>query len=109
MLIEKHSFEGGMNGDLSPRLIPQNECLNLMNCRMAISQFGRTLRIENLPGTTIVPQTVFPIYGSSQIIGSAQDLDNNRLLFFMYNTFNDHGIFCYDPATNKIYAVIYDA
>lgn len=113
MLIEKRSFFSGQNSDDDPKLLDDKSSLNIMNARMAISQNGRMGRLENFPGTTLVSQQVFPPYGTSQTIGTAIDYDNSRLLFFNYNTFEDHGIYCYDPAANngagKIYAVLYDS
>lgn len=109
MIWEKKIFLEGMNGDDSPRLISDKAALNIMNARVAVSKYGRNLRVQNIPGTTIVAQQAFPPYGSSQTIGSAPDLDNNRLIFCNYNTFGDHGIYCYDPSQNKIFAVLYDS
>lgn len=109
MMIEKRNFHGGMNGDLSARLLPDTDCLNLMNGRTAVTKYGRLGRYENCPGTTKVSQQVLPPYGQDQTIGTAVDLENMRLIFFNYNTFSDHGIYCYDPFVNFIYAVAYDS
>lgn len=109
MLIEKRNFLKGMNGDISPRLLGDGESLNIMNGRVGVTQYGRFGRVENVPGTTLVSQNVRPPYGTDQTIGSALDFDNQRLLFFNYNTVSDHGIYCYDVASNIIYAVLYDS
>ena len=109
MLTEKRSFFSGQNSDDDPKLLDDKSSLNIMNARMAISQNGRMGRIENVPGNTLVNQQVYPPYGTSQTIGTAIDFDNSRLLFFNYNTFEDHGIYCYDPSVNTIYAVLYDS
>jgi hypothetical protein len=109
MIIEKRSGFSGINGDDSPRLIDDKSCLNAMNVRMAVTENGRNLRWENIPGTALVTQNVFPPYGTQQTIGSAQDEDNGRLLFFNFNSFGDHGIYCYDPLLNRIFTVIYDS
>lgn len=109
MFWQKKIILEGQDGDTSTRLISTKAALNVMNARVAISEYGRNLRVQNYPGTLLVAQSVFPPYGSSQTIGTAQDLDNGRLLFFNYNTFSDHGIYCYDPALNRIFAVVYDS
>ena len=113
MLIEKRSFFAGMDGDTDVRQLPDNASLNIMNCRMAVSENGRDRRLENTPGTTLVNQQCYPPYGTSQTIGTAIDFDSGRLLYFNYNSFEDHGIYCYDPAANsgagKTYAVLYDS
>lgn len=112
MVIEKRYFLKGINADDDPKLLDTESCLNIMNARMAVTEFGRNLRLENVPGTTLVPQVVRPPYGQDQTIGTAQDEDNGRLLFFNYNSVGDHGIYCYDPsvgALGTIYAVLYDS
>lgn len=109
MIIEKHSFDGGMNGDDNPRLLPQNVMLNCMNSRMAVTELGRNYRIESIPGTTLIPNIVRPPYGVDQTIGTAQDEDDGGIVFFNYNTFNDHGIYYFSPSANKIYALLYDS
>lgn len=109
MLIEKHSFEGGMDGDTNQRLLPQNTMLNCMNAKMAVTEYGRNLRLENFPGTTLVPNLVRPPYGTDQTIGTAQDDNDGRIIYFNYNSFGDHAIYCYDPALNRIFALLYDS
>lgn len=111
MLIEKHSFEGGCNGDINARELPTNSMLNCMNARMAVTEYGRTLRIENLPGTTLINQAVYPPYGVHQCLGSVPDLngDNRRLIYALWNSFGDHGIYCYDLLADTTYAVLYDS
>jgi hypothetical protein len=109
MILEKHFWQNGMNGDDNPRLLDSSSSLNIMNARMAVSEHGRNLRLENIPGTTLVPNLIRPPYGQDQTIGTAQDDDNGRLIFFNYNTFGDHGIYCYDPSLNRIDAIIYDS
>ena len=54
MALEKRSFEGGINGDISQRLLLSTEMLNLMNARLGITEFGRDGRVENVPGTTAI-------------------------------------------------------
>lgn len=109
MLLEKRSFEGGMDGDTSQRLLPSNVMLNCMNARMGVTEQGRNFRIENILGMTEITNSVYAPYGTNQCIGSCPDLDRNRILFFIYNTFDDHAIFCYDIDSGNTYAVLYDS
>lgn len=109
MIIEKRNFLQGMNGDISPKLLQAGESLNLMNCRVGVTEFGRSARVENIPGTLAVTQSVFPPYGTNQNIGSTVDLARNRLIYFNYNTAGDHGIYCYDKDSGITYAVLYDS
>jgi len=112
MLIEKRNFLSGMNGDTDQKLLAEGEYLNLMNGRVAVTEFGRFGRIENSPGTTLISQSVYPPYGTNQCIGGCTDTENSWMLYFLYNTFNDHGIYCLDystPSTPVIYPVLYDS
>lgn len=112
MLIEKRNFLQGLNGDISPRLLGDGEMLNLINGRVGVTEFGRAGRLETLPGTTAISQQVFPPYGTHQTIGAISDNDRNRILFWNYNTFDDHGIYCLDystPSSPVVYAVLYDS
>lgn len=113
MIIEKRKFYKGQNSDDDPRQLDDESSLNLMNCRMSVSKYGRYGRLENVPGSTLIAQQVLPPYGVDQTIGTAQDLESMRFLYFNYNTVGDHGIYCYDPAADnaagRIYAVLYDS
>ncbi len=109
MIIQKNSFLKGMNGDDSVRTIDQLSSLNLMNCRMAVTEYGRLLRLENVPGTTQVAQSVLAPYGFNQCIGGAFDQENNRLLGFIYNSFGYDMITCYDISSGTTYAVLYSS
>ena len=112
MLIEKRNFLAGMNGDIDQKLLADGEYLNLMNGRVAVTEFGRFGRIENVPGTTQIAQSVFPPYGTQQTIGGCVDTENSWLLFFNYNSFDDHGIYCLDystPSSPVVYPVLYDS
>ena len=111
MPIEKRSFFEGMNGDISPRLLSDKAALNIMNSRVAVTEFGRNARLENIPGTTLINQNVFPPYGVSQTIGSVPDAKNNRIIYFNYNSFGDHGIYAavFENSSVTTYAVLYDS
>lgn len=109
MLIEKRNFLQGMNGDTDPKLLQDSEMLNLMNGRVAVTEFGRYGRVENIPGTTLISQAVYPPYGTQQCIGGCYDSENGWIVYFMWNSFDDHGIYCYDIATGITYPVLYDS
>lgn len=112
MLVEKRYFFEGQDGDTSPRLLGDKVALNIMNGRMSVSEYGRMGRVENIPGTILLQQSVYPPYGYHHCIGSAQDTPNNRIIYCLWNSFNDHGIYCLDysnPTNPIIYAVLYDS
>lgn len=102
----------GIDGDNSLRVIEPTSALNLMNGRVSVSANGRDKRVENVPGTELVSQSVRPPYGYDITIGSALDPATSRIIFCNWNSVGDHGIYCLDmtsPATPVIYAVLYDS
>lgn len=108
MLIEKRYWNEGLNSDVDPKLFSDKEMLNLMNGRFGITKQGRSGRIQNVPGHSLVSQSVYPPYGSQQTLGSAVDIKRGRILYVNYNSFDDHGIYAYDLASGNTYAVLYD-
>lgn len=108
MMIEKHILSY-MNGDINERLLPQDACLNIMNGRFGQTEYGRQLRLENIPGTLQVSQSVLSPYGYNQCIGGVLDEQYNRIIGFIYNSFGQHCITSYDISTGITYAVLYDS
>ena len=109
MLRDKKLFTGGINQDDSLHLLDDAQYLRLMNGRVGVTQYGKNYRVEGVPGTTSITQSVYPPYGTNICIGSCVDIEGQRLLWFVYNTFSDHGIYAFDFATSTTYAVLYDS
>lgn len=109
MIRDKKVFTGGTNQDDSLHLLDDAQYLRLMNGRVGVTQYGKNYRVEGVPGTTSITQSVYPPYGTNICIGSCIDIEGQRLLWFVYNTFSDHGIYAFDFATSTTYAVLYDS
>jgi hypothetical protein len=109
MLRSKKLFTGGTNQDDSLHLLDDAQYLRLMNGRVGVTQYGKNYRVEGVPGTTSITQSVYPPYGTNKCIGSCVDIEGQRLIWFVYNTFDDHGIYAFDFATSRTYAVLYDS
>jgi hypothetical protein len=112
ILTEKRSFFDGINSDDDPKLLGDKASLNIMNARMAVTVRGRMGRLENSLGTVKVTPNVYPPYGTNQCIGGCADNENNWVIYCLWNSFNDHGIYCLDysnPASPVILPVIYDS
>ena len=109
MLRDKKLFTGGTNQDDSLHLLDDAQYLRLMNGRVGVTQYGKNYRVEGVPGTTSITQSVYPPYGTNICIGSCVDIEGQRLIWFVYNTFDDHGIYAFDFATSTTYAVLYDS
>ena len=109
MLRSKKLFTGGTNQDDSLHLLDDAQYLRLMNARVGVTQYGKNYRVEGVPGTTSITQSVYPPYGTNICIGSCVDIEGQRLIWFVYNSSNDHGIYAFDFATSTTYAVLYDS
>lgn len=99
----------GINNDDALNVLADGDYLNLLNARLSTSEYGKDMRIENVAGTTAITNNRYPPYGSNQCIGSCVDIENKRLIWFVANTFNDDGIYCYDFTTQQVYAVLYSS
>lgn len=108
MIPIKNTILSGINNDDDLRLLSEGEYTNLQNARIGISEYGKGLRLENIPGTSLVTQGVYPPYGVHFTIGSCIDGQRNYLIYANWNSFNDHGIYAYDFATGTTYAIVYD-
>lgn len=109
MTIEKKILTGGCDGDTKARDISTEDMLNCMNARMVVSQYGRNLRVQNIPGTTRILNAVVPPYGTNQCLGSCVDAASNMLIYCLWNSFTYHGIYAFDFTTRTTYAVLYDS
>jgi hypothetical protein len=109
MINQKQLRIGGLNSDDSLELLGEDDYLNLMNGYIALSEDGKNNRIENCKGTTAISNAKYPPYGSNQCIGSCIDIENKRLIWFIYNTAGDDGIYAYSFDDNQVYAVLYDS
>lgn len=109
MVNQKEFRIQGIDNDSSLELMDDGSYLNLMNARIGVSETGKSLRIENIKGTTALTNAKYPPYGTNQTIGSCIDIEGRRLIWFVYNTFSDNGIYAYSFDDKTIYAVLYDS
>jgi len=109
MVNQKEFKIQGLNNDDNLELLGEGDYLNLLNGRIGLSEQGKSMRIENVMGTTALANAKYPPYGVNQTIGGCMDIEGRRLIWFVYNTFSDHGIYCYSFDDNQVYAVLYDS
>ena len=105
MIEVKKTLLGGMNADDTPQLIGDDEYLQLQNGRVAISEDGRNLRVENLYGTTLLNSGLLPD-GTNQCIGTAVDTARRRLIYFNWNSNGNHGVYAYDLEARTNYILL---
>jgi hypothetical protein len=106
MVIIKKSFSiGGIDGDTSPKELSPKAFLNIENGRFSVSESGRSGRLENCNGTTLINQPILPS-GTHQTIGSTVWSENNMIIYFNWNSGGEHGIYAYAKSTGTLYKVL---
>jgi len=89
---------GGLNVDDELRFIPAGDYLYAENLRTAITEGGRMGTQTNVRGTFLVTQyncpytDVFP-QGTNKTLGFCEDIKNNSIVFFNWNSKRQHGIY----------------
>lgn len=98
MIDQKH-FSGRLNTDDSGYVIPSGDHAMAKNIRFRGNPGN--LRAEGVPGTYEVTNDNLPV-GKNQCIGSFYDSLKQRIIWFNWNSNNQHGIYKWDVQTNII-------
>lgn len=106
-MIEKRSFEGGMNQDMEESLIPANQYRFAFNIRTGDSGLGAKGVVTTIEGNRLV-STTLPA-GGNRVIGTVDDDTNNRTVYVIYNTNGDNRILQYDHSANTITTIYNDS
>ena len=97
-IISSNVFTGAQNTDLDPRLVKNTDFIDALNIRNGHGvEVGA---VTNVKGTVNVANINLPT-GTNKCVGSYEDRDNNSIIYFVWNSGNDHRIFRYFP-TNTI-------
>lgn len=111
--IEKIKPTTGVITDVSPKAIEQggsrmvvNPIIVAENCRYLSSDDGREFIFESIRGNVKVTNADIPGSGTNLQIGSFEDLQSNTLIFFLYHSGGDHGVYQYNPLTGVISTLI---
>ena len=104
MINRKKIFTGGIDADSDERFISQEDYLNAENVRVAVSEFGRNLRVENIPSTQLIYDIELPY--NNFTIGSTIDEGRNWLIWAVWNPYDLHGIYAYDISNQVGYIVL---
>jgi len=89
---------GGLNQDDEVRFIPAGDYIYAENLRTAITEGGRMGTQTNVRGNWLITQyncpytDVFP-QGKNKTLGYCEDIKNNSIIFFNWNSNNEHGIY----------------
>ena len=106
-MIEKRSFEGGMNQDMEESLIPANQYRFAFNIRTGDSGLGAKGVVTTIEGNRLV-STTLPA-GGNRVIGTVDDDTNNRTVYVIYNTNGNNRILQYDHNANTITTIYNDS
>lgn len=103
MPLDLKQFAGIMNTDDDPSVIPPLHHAMAMNIRFRGT--GNNLRVENVPGTTLITNPLLPS-GTNECIGAFYDTVRQRIYWFNYNSNGNHGIYIYYTQTQTIAALL---
>lgn len=98
----------GMNSDVSPQVMPPGDYIDACDIRIGITDQGNDLFIETAKGNTskFVELGFALPAGTNLARGRVNDTQNNRLIWFNYNSNGNHGVYCYNSDSNTIQTVL---
>jgi len=97
--------DGGINTDDADFAVGTNQVIGGQNIRWGTTDKGRTAVVESIGGTRQISESMPSI--TFYTIGTAEDVENNRLIFFKFcATAPLHRITCYDKAADIEYVVL---
>jgi len=97
--------DGGLNTDSADFAVGTNQVVNATNVRWGSTDAGVTDVVEEIGGTRQITESLPSV--TFMTIGSAEDVENNRIIFFKYCTTAPwHRITCYDKAADIEYIVL---
>lgn len=109
-LQDKRSFKG-INFDDADEFLADGDTRNMLNVRVGYSENGDDGIITNVKGTiSKFAEIGFNLpSGNNKCVGTCTDDQNNRLIWFNWNQYAHHGIYCYNSDTNTIQTILASA
>ena len=101
-MIEAKRLSGVLNTDDKVQDVVGNQHVGANNIRFTGGQNGLTA--ENIRGNYIIDNNDLPV-GVNICIGSFFDSLNQKIIWFNYNSLNDHGIYQLDIASETISSI----
>lgn len=106
MQIEKKYWTDMLDGDSADFRVQENAYINMQDFRFGpTSDKGFAEQLESVGSTILIGNGGLPP-GTNYCIGSADDFPNRRVIFFVWNSSGNHGIYCYDYILNAINTVL---
>ena len=99
-----------LNSDTDQKLVKAVEMTDNLNIRVSNDDEGTAGVVKNIKGTDVVSNKTssdaFPS-GDNRVIGSVANEKNKEILFILWNSNSDHGIYRLDMTTGK-YQKLYE-
>lgn len=92
---------GGLNWDDSERTIPAGDYVYAKNIRNAVNRYLRGGAATNVKGNTLIQKITAPYTsgsfpaGQNKCIGAVEDIVNRSVIFMVWNSNGNHGIYRY--------------
>jgi hypothetical protein len=99
------SFVGGINTDDDVRFVGQGDYRSSTYSRSGSSESQNAGALESMPGNILIENENLPS-GVNQVIGSAKWLENESIVYFVYNTNGYNTIWSYSIVTGEITKII---
>ncbi len=116
--VEKKYFGNPANGkgnfDSAEVVVGENEWINMQNCRTLTTDGGKTEIVESVGSNAVVynpyiePIPMAPVE-TFYSIGAIEDEANSRIVYFLWGSLGNHGIYCYVKSSNTIYKVLLES
>lgn len=99
------SFVGGINTDDDVRFVGQGDYRSSTYSRSGSSESQNAGALESMPGNILIENENLPS-GVNKVIGSAKWLENESIVYFVYNTNGYNTIWSYSIVTGEITKII---
>jgi hypothetical protein len=106
MQLDKNLQTGGLNTDDTDYLLPKGDAENRVNVRVIDTGSGDAGAVVNILGNVLVESSEYNTNGIDTVIGSIEDPELRRVIFFVSNTGGNHKILCYKYDTNTVVRVL---
>lgn len=103
-MLQKLTFDKGIDVDTSPEVMPQGVGRYRLNVRVMSSEQGNDQDAETTLGNTLISYNLPS--GNNTVIGSKEYPLGKKIYYFIYNDTANHAILEYDEVTNAILPVL---
>lgn len=101
-----------LSSDTDQKLVKSVEMTDNLNIRVSNDDEGTAGVVKNVKGTTVVGEKsasdVYPS-GDNRVIGSVANEKNKEIIFLLWNSNDDHGIYRLDMTTGKYQKLYQDS